>query len=115
MKVTPLFVMGAVGFAVLGAGCSTATKEAPPAPASSAPAVTPTEKAIVPPPKAFSQNMNAADGKAALEGQGYSVQINWGIGRQDRPLSTCNISSVDGLRGNSPPAGTTVYLTVSCP
>lgn len=113
MRTTALTAAGLASVAVLIAGCSTATKEAPPS--STAPAVSPTEKAINTPPKGFSQTMNAADGKAALENQGYSVQINWGIGRQDRPLSSCNIASVDGLRGDSPPMGTTVYLTVTCP
>lgn len=114
--------LGAAGLALLVAGCSTATKEAPPAtPVSGVTpiekAITPTEKAVLPkpPPKAFSQSMNAADGKSALESQGYTVQINWGAGRQDRGLAACTISSVDGLRGDSPPAGTTVYLTVACP
>ena len=106
----------AVAVALLASGCSAASKEAPPAPSSAAPSVSPTEKgAIAKPPKAFSQTMNTADGKSALESQGYNVQIQWGLGRQDKPLSACTISAVDGLRGDSPPAGTTVYLTVNCP
>ncbi len=68
------------------------------------------------PPKAFNQNQNAADGMLALESQGYIVQLNNGGGyAADRPLSTCKITGVDGLRGDHPPPNTTVYLTVSCP
>jgi hypothetical protein len=84
---------------------------------SSAPAPSPTEKGVViMPPKAFSPNLNAADGVLALQSQGYIVQLNNGGGYSaDRPLSACKITGVDGLRGDHPPANTTVYLTVSCP
>jgi hypothetical protein len=30
------------------------------------------------------------------------------------PLSQCKVASVDGMRGDHPPANTTVYLTVAC-
>ena len=121
MKITVIIALGVAGIAAAAAGCSTGAKEeTPPAsskPASSKPAVvSPTEKGVFStPPRAFNQGMNAADGKSALESEGYNVQITWGLGRQDQPLSTCTISSVDGLRGNNPPDNTTVYLTVNCP
>lgn len=106
-------VVGAVG---LSAGCGQSGKESPSS-TSSKPAPSPTEKgAIEMPPRAFNPNMNAADGMLALESEGYIVRLNEGGGYSgDRPLSACKILSVDGLRGDTPPANTTVYLTVSCP
>ena len=107
-----------VGIGMLSAGCSSSSKETPTTTTSSKPAApSPTEKGVLPPPpQAFNPNMNAADGKSALEREGYSVQLNAGSGYSaDRPLSNCTITGVDGLRGDHPPANTTVYLTVSCP
>ncbi|MCB0930924.1 MAG: hypothetical protein KDB71_03370 [Mycobacterium sp.] len=81
------------------------------------PNATPTAKAIIGnlPPREFHANMNAADGIVALQSEGYSVQINWGGGRTDQPLSMCRIGGVDGLRGSGAvEPGTTVYLTVIC-
>ena len=101
MKITVIIALGVAGIAAAAAGCSTGAKEEAP-PASSKPA-------------SSKPGMNAADGKSALESEGYNVQITWGLGRQDQPLSSCTISSVDGLRGNNPPDNTTVYLTVNCP
>lgn len=77
----------------------------------------PTEKGVIQmPPRAFNQNQNAADGMLALQSQGYIVQFNYAAGSgTDRPLSECKITGVDGLRGDNPPANTTVFLTVSCP
>ena len=111
------------GLAIVGASAlsasSSATVEKPAEkPAAPAPVVQPTEKALVPPPpKAFSQNMNAADGIAALESEGYNVEINWGIGkRNEQNLALCRISDVSGLRGSGAVVpGTSVYLTVNCP
>ena len=61
------------------------------------------------------QNMNAADGIAALQSEGYDVQINWGGGRTDDALSQCRISGVDGLRTTTTVTpGTSVYVTVVC-
>lgn len=106
-----------LGAAALTA-CSAPTAEKPAEkPAAPAPAVAPTEKALIPPPpKAFSQNMNAADGIAALESEGYNVEINWGVGkRNEQNLSLCRISDVSGLRGSGAVVpGTSVYLTVNC-
>jgi hypothetical protein len=102
-----------VGASALSACSSPAVEK----PATPAPAVQPTEKALIPPPpKAFSQNMNAADGIAALESEGYNVEINWGVGkRNEQNLSLCRISDVSGLRGSGATVpGTTVYLTVVC-
>ncbi len=120
---TRLVTLVAGGAALIGAGavtagCSSSNKEpAPSSTSSSAAPVTPTEKGVViMPPKAFNQNMNAADGVLALESEGYTVQFNSGGGyAADRPLSACKITGVDGLRGDHPPANTTVYLTLSCP
>jgi len=67
------------------------------------------------PPRAFNQNMNAADGIVALQSEGYNVQINWGGGRTDESLSLCRMGAVDGLRGSGTvQPGTTVYVTVIC-
>lgn len=104
-----------VGLGAATVACSSTTK---PAPENSAPpaAVQSTEKAAIkPPPRAFNQNMNAADGISALESEGYNVEINWGGGRQDQNLSLCRIGNVDGLRGSgSVKPGTSVYVTVIC-
>ena len=106
------------GLAIVGASAlSACSSPAVEKPASPAPVVQPTEKAVVPPPpKAFSQNMNAADGISALESEGYNVEINWGVGkRNEQNLSLCRISDVSGLRGSGAVVpGTTVYLTVVC-
>lgn len=106
------------GLVIVGASalpaCSAPAVEKPQGPA---PAVQPTEKALVPPPpKAFSQNMNAADGISALEAEGYNVEINWGGGkRNEQNLSLCRISDVNGLRGSGATVpGSTVYLTIVC-
>ncbi|BBY64625.1 hypothetical protein [Mycolicibacterium helvum] len=108
-------VVAAVG---LSAGCGQSSKEGPSSTTStsSTPAPSPTEKgAIQMPPRAFNQNQNAADGVLALESQGYLVQTQIGAGDKNSPLSACKISGVDGLRGDHPPANTTVFLTLSCP
>jgi hypothetical protein len=109
-------VVGAVG---LSAGCGQSSKEGPSSTTStsSAPAPSPTEKGVIQmPPRAFNQNQNAADGMLALQSQGYDVQLNFAAGSgTDRPLSECKITGVDGLRGDHPPANTTVFLTLSCP
>lgn len=119
---TCVVVAGAA--AAFAAGCSKSADEAPPAPSSGAAgssaasnAPRPTEKGIIGnlPPRAFNANMNAADGIMALQSEGYSVQINWGGGRQDQPLSMCRIGGVDGLRGSGAvKPGTSVYVTVIC-
>mgnify|MGYP003611088565 CR=1 FL=1 len=109
------------GIAITGglAACSAPAKEAPvsTSPTSSAPKPSPTNKGIAKmPPQAFNPSGNAADGVLALESQGYTVVIQNGGGDPGHrnPLSQCKIASVDGLRGDAPPANTTVYLTVSC-
>jgi hypothetical protein len=108
----------ALGAMMLPTGCSRSTEPAP-APSSSPSAsvsVRPTEKGVLPnPPKAFNQNMNAADGISALQSEGYNVEINWGGGRTDQNLSLCRIGAVDGLRGSGAIVpGTSVYVTVIC-
>ena len=110
-----LFALGAV---VLPTGCSKSTSPAPApssAPSSSV-SVQPTMKGTMNmPPRAFNENMNAADGILALESEGYNVEINWGGGRTDQNLSLCRIGRVDGLRGSgSTQPGTSVYVTVIC-
>ncbi|WP_445168431.1 hypothetical protein ACTXG7_03305 [Mycolicibacterium sp. Dal123E01] len=108
-------IAAAVG---LSAGCGQSSKESPSSTTSSSskPAPSPTEKGILPmPPRAFNQNQNAADGILALQSNGYLVQVNIGDGDKNSPLSACRITGVDGLRGNNPPANTTVFLTLSCP
>lgn len=113
----PIVASAVAGLVIVGASalsaCSAPAVEKPQAPA---PAVQPTEKAAVPPPKAFSQNMNAAEGISALEAEGYNVEINWGGGKRDEQnLSLCRISDVNGLRGSGATVpGTTVYLTIVC-
>jgi hypothetical protein len=103
----------------LSAGCGQSSKESPSSTTSttSKPAPSPTEKGVIQmPPRAFNQNQNAADGMLALQSQGYNVQYNFSAGSgTDRPLSQCQITGVDGLRGDHPPANTTVFLTISCP
>ena len=99
--------VGLLGVGLTG-GCS-----AKPAPSAPPPVEAPNSKMPAPPP-AFSQHQNAADGKAALEHEGYSVQLNL-TGDSSEPLSRCSISGVHGLSGNPAPANTTVYLDVACP
>lgn len=105
----------------LSAGCGQSSKESPSTSSttasSSKPAPSPTEKGVIQmPPRAFNQNQNAADGMLALQSQGYNVQYNFAAGSgTDRPLSECKITGVDGLRGDNPPANSTVFLTISCP
>jgi hypothetical protein len=103
-----------VGTTALSAGCSSPAKEAPP---SSAVVPSPTEKSLRGvPPQAFNPNMNAADAIVALQSEGYSVVVQTGSGDPGRrnPLSQCRVAGVDGMRGDTPPANTTVYLTVAC-
>ena len=111
--------------ALLASACGSGSKQEAPAssPAAGSPAgspaapVTPTEKIAVKMPKqSFNANGNAADGILALESQGYNVVVQNGGGDPGHrnPLSQCRIASVDGLRGDTPPANTTVYLTVAC-
>ena len=118
---TQVAALAASGLAAISltAGCGASSREAPPTSdtSTSANAPQPTEKGVIRnlPPRAFNQNMNAADGILALESEGYTVQINWGGGRTSQNLSVCRISGVDGLRGGgSVTPGTTVYLTVVC-
>jgi len=111
--------LAAAGAVSLMAGCGTSSKEAPSTASSSASASAPqpTEKGVVGnlPPRAFSENMNAADGILALESEGYNVEINWGGGRTDQNLSLCRIGGVSGLRGSGAVIpGTSVYVTVVC-
>jgi len=111
------FLAGAaviVGAAALSAGCSSPAKEAPP---SSAVIPSPAEKGLRGvPPQAFNPNMNAADAIVALQSEGYNVVVQTGSGDPGHrnPLSQCKVASVDGMRGDAPPANTTVYLTVAC-
>ena len=107
-----------IGAGLLLTGCSKSTEPAP-APSQSSSrtvSVEPTEKGTIKmPPRAFNQNMNAADGILALESEGYNVAINWGGGRTDQNLSLCRIGGVDGLRGSGAVIpGTSVYVTVIC-
>ena len=110
-----------IAVAGLSAGCGQSAKESPTSTTASSaetskPAPSPTEKGILQmPPRAFNQNQNAADGILALQTQGYLVQVNIGDGDKNSTLSSCKIIGVDGLRGDHPPANTTVYLTLSCP
>lgn len=102
------------GTDMLSAGCGSPAKEAPP---SSAVLPTPAEKGLRGvPPQAFNPNMNAADAIVALQSEGYNVVVQSGSGDpgQRNPLSQCRVGSVDGMRGDHPPANTTVYLTVAC-
>jgi hypothetical protein len=104
------------GTAALSAGCSSGTKEAPPSAVVIPPS--PAEKGVLggAPPRAYSPGMNAADAISALESEGYTVVVQTGSGDPGRrnPLSQCKVASADGLRGDTPPANTTVYLTVAC-
>jgi len=109
------------GLAVACVACGSGSKDAPSsstASATSDPAVpSPTNKGLIkPPPKAYTPGGNAADGQRALESEGYTVVIQNGGGDPGHrnPLSTCRIVSVDGLRGDTPPANSTVYMTVAC-
>ncbi len=106
-----------VAVALVSAACG-ASKEAPPtAPSGSSARPSATEKGVIKAPKqAFNPNGNAADGIAALESQGYTVVVQNGGGDPGKrnPLSQCRIAGVDGLRGDTPPENTTVYLTVAC-
>ncbi|MFZ4372440.1 MAG: hypothetical protein ACOYO2_04350 [Mycobacterium sp.] len=121
---TRFAALAASGLAVAGAisltaGCGTSSKEAPSTSTSSSSpsAPPPSEKGLVGnmPPRAFNENMNAADGILALESEGYNVEINWGGGRTDQNLSLCRIGGVNGLRGSgSVTPGTSVYVTVIC-
>ena len=108
-----LLVAASAAMLTGGCGKSVAPEQAP---ASSPAKVSPTEKGLVPPPpKAFNQNMNAADGISALESEGYNVEINWGGGRTDQNLALCRIGGVDGLRGSGAvKPGTSVYVAVIC-
>lgn len=103
-----------IGTAVLSAGCGSPAKEAPP---SSAVLPSPAEKGLRGvPPQAFNPNMNAADAIIALQSEGYNVVVQNGSGDPGRrnPLSQCRVAGVDGMRGDTSPANTTVYLTVAC-
>jgi hypothetical protein len=112
-----VFLAGAAviaGTTALSAGCSSPAKEAPP---SSAVLPAPAEKGLRGvPPQAFNPNMNAADAIVALQSEGYNVVVQTGSGDPGHrnPLSQCKVSGVDGMRGDHPPANTTVYLTVAC-
>lgn len=113
--------MALVGVATLCVACGSGSKEAPSSSVSSASstpaAPAPTNKGVIkPPPKAYTPGGNAADGQRALEMEGYTVVIQNGGGDPGHrnPLSTCRIVSVDGLRGDTPPANSTVYMTVAC-
>lgn len=105
-----------IGAGALTAGCSSSNKQAPSTTSTPAPP-SPVEKGVINmPPRAFNQNQNAADAMLALESQGYLVQINNGGGYTGNSvLSQCRITSVDGLKGSTPPPNTTVYLTLACP
>lgn len=113
----PAFLVGVAvitGTAVLSAGCGSPAKEAP---LSSAVLPSPAEKGLRGvPPQAFNPNMNAADAIVALQSEGYNVVVQSGSGDPGHrnPLSQCRVGSVDGMRGDHPPANTTVYLTVAC-
>lgn len=119
MRSTPSLIPAVlVAVALLSAACG-ASKEAPPTAPSASSTARPsaTEKGVVKAPKqAFNPNGNAADGIAALESQGYTVVVQNGGGDPGKrnPLSQCRIAGVDGLRGDTPPENTTVYLTVAC-
>lgn len=117
----PVPARGAVliAAAIVVAGCASGSREAPPAAPAGSPAAapSPTQKGVIRMPKqAFNPNGNATDGVLALESQGYTVVVQNGGGDPGRrnPLSQCRIAGVDGLRGDAPPANTTVYLTVAC-
>lgn len=103
-----------VGIAALSAGCGSPAKEAPP---SSAVLPSPAEKGLRGiPPQAFNPSMNAADAIVALQSEGYNVVVQTGSGDPGHrnPLSQCRVAGVDGMRGDTPPSNTTVYLTVAC-
>lgn len=54
---------------------------------------------------------------AALQAQGYNVQINWVTGYDTKPLSDCRVTSVNDPGHLAPTDGsfTTVYVDVACP
>ena len=60
---------------------------------------------------------NASDAVAALQAQGFDVQIN---GDRSAPLSECTVTDISGLAGtdsmghSSATKGSTVYVGVSC-
>ncbi len=113
-----VFVAGVlvmVSAVAVSAGCGNSAKEAPSSSVVTQPS--PAEKGIAGvPPRAFSPGMNAADAIIALESEGYTVSVQAGSGDPGHrnPLSQCKVGGVDGLRGDHPPANTTVYLTVNC-
>jgi hypothetical protein len=49
-------------------------------------------------------------------GSRRSLTLVAGVGNPGHrnPLSQCKVASADGMRGDHPPANTTVYLTVAC-
>jgi hypothetical protein len=61
--------------------------------------------------------VSAADTIAALQDEGYDVQINWVRGPSSVPLSQCLVTGENNPnRSGGPPIGfTTVYVDVSCP
>jgi hypothetical protein len=60
---------------------------------------------------------SAADAVSSLQARGYDVQVQ---GDTDAPLSECIATQISGLSGSNAggqsgvPAGSTVYVTVSC-
>jgi hypothetical protein len=60
---------------------------------------------------------SAADAVSSLQARGYDVQVQ---GDTEAPLSECIATQVSGLSGSNAngqsgvPAGSTVYVTVSC-
>lgn len=70
------------------------------------------------------QGGSAADVVADLQAQGYNVQLNGA--QNDNPLSRCQVTGVDGLRGTMSPSSLmmmllepeqfdTVYVDIYCP
>ena len=62
----------------------------------------------------------AADGADAtiddLQGQGYTVQINWINGFDTKPLSECSVVAVHNPDSSPQPVtSTTLYVDVWCP
>jgi hypothetical protein len=62
----------------------------------------------------------AADGADAtiadLEGQGYTVQINWVNGFDTEPLSVCTVTGINNPDSSpQPKKATTLYVDVACP
>ena len=61
---------------------------------------------------------SAADTIRDLEGQGYTVAINWVNGYSTHPLSECSVSAInnpDRSPDAEPKKSTTVYVDVACP